>query len=321
VFQITGLQKVLVFDFGGGTCDVSILEMEDKKYTVLASSGDNQLGGEDFDDCLMDHLIDNFESKYPRKLEATDKRRLRRQCERAKREVSVHFEYEVVVERVGGTNTDLKETVTRPMFNKLTKHLCSRVLEPVEQCLKQAKLQPEDIDKVVLVGGSSRLSAVQDVLRKYFHGKKLHDRTNPDEAIAYGAAIQATISSGKYGDNPPCIVDITPFSLGIEEVGNKFKIVTPKNTQLPSTHTAVFRTAFDLRTAVKFTVYQGENTTEADKNTLLGEFKLYDIRLAPAGQVKFDVTFSIDEDGILTVTAVEQGTQNMGKIKIDRYVK
>jgi molecular chaperone DnaK (HSP70) len=313
---------VLVFDFGGGTCDVSILEMEAKKYTVLASSGDNQLGGEDFDDCLMEHLINNFESKYPHKLEATDKRRLRRQCERAKREVSVHFEYEVVVERVGGTNTDLKEIVTRPMFNELTNHLCLRVLKPVEQCLKQAELQPEDIDKVVLVGGSSRLSAVQDVLRKYFHGKKLHVRTNPDEAIAYGAAVQAAISSGKYGDNPPYIIDITPFSLGVGIRGNKLFIVTPKNTQLPSTNTnKTFETADDFQTAVSFRVYQGENIAEADKNTFLGMFILYGVRSAPAGQVKFDVTFSIDEDGILTVTAAEQGTKNVGKIKIDRCVK
>jgi molecular chaperone DnaK (HSP70) len=312
---------VLVFDFGGGTCDVTILEMEAKKYTVLASSGDNQLGGEDFDDCLMDHLIDNFESKYPRKLEATDKRRLRRQCERAKREVSAHFEYEVVVERVGGTNTDLKEIVTRPMFNKLTNPLCSRVLKPVEKCLKQAELQPEDIDKVVLVGGSSRLSAVQDVLRKYFRGKELHVRTNPDEAIAYGAAIQAAISSGKYGDDPPCIVDITPFSLGIGLVHNKFSIVTPKNTQLPSQNTCVYVTVYDFQGSIWFPVYQGENMVEADKNTLLGKFILYDIRRAPAGQVAFDVTFNIDEDGILTVTGLEQGTKNMCKIKIDRCVK
>jgi heat shock protein 5 len=295
--------------------------MEDKKYTVLASSGDNQLGGEDFDDCLMDHLIKNFETKYPHKLEATDKRRLRRQCERAKKDVSVYFEFELVLERVCGTNIDLKETVTRQMFDKLTEHLCLRVLEPVKQCLKQAELKPKDIDKVVLVGGSSRLSAVQDVLRKYFHGKELHVRTNPDEAIAYGAAIQAAISSGKYGDNPPCIVDITPFSLGTEVVGNRLAIVTPKNTQLPSKNIGTFRTAHDFQTAVTVFVYQGENETEADKNTLLGEFTLKDLKRARAGKVKFDVTFSIDEDGILTVTALEKGTKNFGNIRIDRCVK
>ncbi|KAF4521104.1 hypothetical protein B566_EDAN009059 [Ephemera danica] len=314
-------RTVLVFDFGGGTCDVSILQMEKKRYTVLASYGDNKLGGEDFDDILMDHLVQKFEEKHPLKLDPRDKRRLRRQCERAKRDLTDYYEGEIVVERVAGTISDLRETVTRKQFLSLTSDLFPRVLMPVKQCLQDAKLRPSDIDEVVLVGGSSRLLPIQELLSDFFRGKKLHVRTDPDEAIAFGAAIQAAISSGQHGDNPPVIREITPMSLGVGVHGNKMHVITPKNTPLPTKATYRFQTVENYQEEVVIEVYQGENVNSASKNTLLGTFTMHNIRKAPAGQVQLDETFSINEDGILSVTAVEVGTKNVVQVKVQKPVK
>ncbi|KAF4524214.1 hypothetical protein B566_EDAN013334 [Ephemera danica] len=313
-------RKILVFDFGGGTCDVSILQMEKNQYTVLSSHGDNKLGGEDFDDLLMDHLVQSFEKKHPgMKLDAMDKRRLRRQCERAKRELENHQSTEVVVKRITDSETSFRETVTRRKFQSLIRHLFPRVMNPVKQCLIDAKLKPSEVSEVVLVGGSSCMKSIQTLLQKHFPRVKLHRRINPDEAIAYGAAIQAAISSGQYGDNPPIIKDITPLSLGVEANGNQLSVLIAKNSQLPAKITKEFCTSGHLQSIAEINVYQGENP-RANQNTLLGTFELNGLRRALAGMVKLDITFNINVDGILIVSAVEIGTSNAKQITINRSV-
>jgi molecular chaperone DnaK (HSP70) len=312
---------VLVFDFGGGTCDVSIVEIVKNNYRVLASNGDNQLGGEDFDDCLMDYIVKKFQKKHKGiKLEPSDKRRLRRQCETAKRDLTDYESADVNVARIAGTRTNLEETITASRFQELTSDLCKRILEPIKQCLLEAKLTAERIDKVVLVGGMSHMKQVQNLLKEYFPKTELDMRTNPDEAIAHGAAIQAAILSGQYqGDLQ--ILDILPISLGIKVDEDQYYVIVPKNSPLPIKITKTGFTTppkFEPTSSLFFVVYQGEDPTDLTKNVLLGKFKLSNINNPLPGRATFAVTFEVNEDGILSVTASEEGANNTNQITLTR---
>ncbi|KAF4532528.1 hypothetical protein B566_EDAN010820 [Ephemera danica] len=312
-------RNVLIFDFGGGTCDVSILSMEKKQYTVLSSYGDNQLGGEDVDDILMYHLVKVFEEKHPdMHIDVDDMQKLRRECERAKKELGCLQMTDVIVKRVLKSDIVYRETITRGTFHSLISPLFPRILNPIKKCLQEANLEAKDINEVVLVGGSSLLQPIQNILKEQFPGVQLHMQIRPDEAIAYGAAIQAAISSGKYFETHLIIKDITPFSLGIEENSRFFDVLIPKNTPLPASMVKEFCTTRNYQSVAQFNVYQGENRF-VKNNTFLGSFELTNIRRAPAERTKFNVTFILDLDGILTVSAMEIGTNNSKEIKINSF--
>ncbi|KAF4527429.1 hypothetical protein B566_EDAN014499 [Ephemera danica] len=282
-------RKIVVFDFGGGTCDVSVLEIDGENFIVKASHGDNCLGGQDFDEKLMDYLIDtHLQEKTVKRI---DRSRILFECEKAKRKLSHNTEYSMFLAGIAGS--DLRATVTRKTFEEINSALFSRALQPIEECLNDANLSKSDIDEVVLAGGSSHMPKMQQMLRHFFDDKPLNASINPDEAIAHGAALQAAILTGQCTIKLS-IKDITPFSLGIEVKDNQ--------------------------TEVLISVYQGENVDEADENTKLGKFTLNNVTARKAGETKIDVTFEIDEDGILNVTASEVGMENTNSIVLSKKV-
>jgi molecular chaperone DnaK len=311
-------QTVLVFDLGGGTFDVSILQLGDGVFEVKATSGNNHLGGDDFDNVLVRHLLNTFREQEGIDL-STDKmalQRLREAGEKAKIELSSMLTTSINLPFITADETGpkhLEMELTRAKFEELVGHLIQSTIEPVTQALKDANLSSEQIDRIILVGGSTRIPAVQQAIRQYFGGKVPDKSVNPDEAVALGAAVQAGVLGGEVKDL--LLLDVTPLSLGIETLGEVFTKIIERNTTIPTSKTQTFSTATDGQTSVEIHVLQGERAMAKD-NKSLGKFQLTGIPPSPRGVPQIEVSFEIDANGILQVSARDKGTGREQSIRI-----
>ncbi|ANE40737.1 molecular chaperone DnaK [Fervidobacterium ngatamarikiense] len=311
--KMEGERKVLVYDLGGGTFDVSILEIGGGVIQVIATSGNNHLGGDDFDQRIMDYIIDEFKKQHGVDLR-NDKQalqRIRDAAEKAKIELSTKLETDISLPYITATAEGplhLEMKLTRAMFESLTRDLVEKTREPIERALNDAKLSPQDIDEIILVGGMTRVPMVQRFIKEIF-GKEPNKSVNPDEAVAIGAAIQAAILAGTEGakDKDVVLVDVTPLTLGVEVKGGLMEPIIPRNTTIPVRKSKIFTTAEDGQTSVEVRVYQGERAMAKD-NIFLGSFQLVGIPPAPRGVPQIEVTFDIDADGIVHVSAKDLGT-------------
>jgi len=311
-------QTVLVYDLGGGTFDVSILDLGGGVYEVVATNGDNDLGGDDWDEAIMEYLADEFEADHGIDLREDRQalQRLRDAAEEAKHELSSRKETTVTLPFIAADDDgpkDLEETITRAKFESLTADLIERTVGPTNQALEDAGYSKGDIDEVILVGGSTRMPQVQEQVEE-MTGQSPKKNVNPDEAVALGAAIQGGVLSGDVDDI--VLLDVTPLSLGVEVKGGLFERLIEKNTTIPTEESKVFTTAADNQTQVQIRVFQGEREI-AQENELLGEFALRGIPPAPAGTPQIEVGFSIDENGIVNVTAEDKGSGNQEDITIE----
>jgi molecular chaperone DnaK len=303
-------QHILVFDLGGGTFDVSILQLGKGVFEVKATAGNNHLGGDDFDNLLVRWLVENFQSQENIDL-ASDRmaiQRLREAAEKAKIELSSLITTSINLPFIAADETGpkhLEVEITRAKFEELTRELVEKTLEPVQQSLKDSELQPSDINRVILVGGSTRMPAVQQLISRFFSAGQIDRSVNPDEAVALGAAIQAGVLGGEVAD--VLLLDVTPLSLGIETLGEVFTKIIDRNTTIPTSRSQVFSTAADGQTSVEIHVLQGERAMARDNKTL-GKFLLTGIPPAPRGMPQIEVAFEIDVNGILKVAASDQGT-------------
>jgi molecular chaperone DnaK len=310
-------QTILVYDLGGGTFDVSILELGDGVFEVKATAGDNHLGGDDFDQVIIDYLVEEFKKEHGIDL-SKDKmalQRLKDAAEKAKKDLSGVTSTQISLPFITAGEAGplhLEMTLTRAKFEELSAHLVERTMGPVRQALQDAGLTPADIDKVILVGGSTRIPAVQEAIKKEI-GKEPHKGVNPDEVVAIGAAIQGGVIAGDVKD--VVLLDVTPLSLGIETMGGVFTKLIERNTTIPTSKSQIFSTATDNQTAVEIHVLQGERPMAADNKTL-GRFQLTDIPPAPRGVPQIEVTFDIDKNGIVHVSAKDLGTGKQQAITI-----
>ncbi|XP_026422258.1 heat shock 70 kDa protein 18-like [Papaver somniferum] len=317
-----GVKNVLIFDLGGGTFDVSLITIDDCIFEVKATAGDTHLGGEDFDNRMINHYIQEFERKHKRDISRDPKAlaKLRTACERAKRTLSTAYNTFIDIDSLH-QGIDFQSHITRARFEELNMDLFEKCLEPVEKCLKDAKMNKSSVHRILLVGGSTRIPKVQCLLQEFFDGKELCKNINPDEAVAYGAAVQAAILNGVDDvELQDCVlVDVTPLSLGIRTHGGVMGVLIPRNTTIPTSKEMVFTSSVDYKANVIFQVYEGERTRASDNN-LLGEFMLDGISPAPIGSPQFTVRFDLNEDGILNVYAEdkESGNKNMIVIAINK---